>query len=131
MTITIHPRQLLGLLLIAAALGWHFYGPQIGQPLLPSNKITKAVYVYEKDQGGVPAAVLAGLNRVNREKSPVIATVFEQNSTDGTETPEQYKAPLAEAKKAGLPAFVVMAGDKLHKAVKSPKTADEIWEAVQ
>lgn len=129
MTITIRPRQLIGLLLISVAIYWHFNGPELSLPSLPSNKPTAAVYVYEKDQGGVPAAVLAGLNRVNREG--ILATVFEEDSTDGTETPEQYKLPLEEARKAGLPAFVVMAGDKAKKVVKAPKTADEIWEAVQ
>lgn len=129
MTITIRSRQLAGLVLIAFAIYWQVYGPAFSLPAL-TTKATAAVYVYEKDQGGIPTAVLAGMNRVNREKG-ILATAFEEDSTDGSETPEQYKLPLAEAQKAGLPAFVVMAGDKAKKVVKAPKTADEIWEAVQ
>lgn len=134
MTITLRPRQLAGLLLIAFAIYWQVYGPAIA---LPGSKLTAAVYVYEKDQGEVPPGVKVGLNRLNRDKMPANATSdfkafgFEQNSTDGYETPEQCKIPLAEAKKVGLPAFVVMAGDKAHKVKKSPKTEAEILEAVQ
>jgi hypothetical protein len=97
----------------------------------PTTKATAATYVYEKDTTAIPAAVMAGLNRLNREKK-IIATVFEQDTTDGTDqVPEQYKAAVAEAKKAGLPCLVVMAGANVLAIVKAPTTVEQVWEAVK
>jgi hypothetical protein len=105
--------------------------PDVPKPPVvdPTTKPTAATYVYEKDQGGVPSAVMSGLNRLNREKK-VLATVFERDSTDGSEVPEQYKIPLAEANKAGLPALVITSGSTVLKVIKAPKTEAEIVEAV-
>ncbi len=100
-------------------------------PVDPDTKVTSAVYVFEKDQGGVPAAVMSGMNRLNREKK-IVATVYEQDSKDGTgDTPDQYKVPLEEAKKAGLPALVLMADKTFLKVVKAPKTEAEVVEAIK
>ena len=97
----------------------------------PATKATAATYVYEKDQGGVPSAVMYGLNRVNRENK-IIATVFEQDSTDGTgDTPEQYKAAVTAAKAAGLPCLVVLAGSTVLRTVKAPTTEAAVMEAVK
>jgi hypothetical protein len=97
----------------------------------PTTKATAVVYVYEKDDGGVPSAVLAGLNRVNREQK-IRATLFEDDSTDGTgEIPEQYKTPRAEALKVGLPALVVMAGYAVLRVVKAPTTEAAVVEAAR
>lgn len=91
---------------------------------------TTAVYVYEKDTHAVPIGVTVGLNRLNRERG-IVATLFEEDTTDGTgEVPEQYRPALAAARKAGLPAFVVLAGDAAVAVIKSPTTADEIVGAV-
>ncbi len=92
---------------------------------------TAAVYVHEKDHGAVPSGVMAGLNRLNREKG-IVATVFEEDSTDGDgDVPDQYREPLRAAREAGLPAFVVMGGGKVLRVVKAPTTADAIVEAVR
>jgi hypothetical protein len=97
----------------------------------PTTKATAVVYVYEKDDGGVPSAVLAGLNRVNREQK-IRATLFEDDSVDGTgDVPEQYKTPLAEARKVGLPALVVMAGESVLLVVKAPTTEAAVVEAAR
>lgn len=102
-------------------------------PVDPTTKATAAVYVYLKGPNGsanVPAAVMGTLNRLNREKK-ITATLFEQDTTDGTDdVPEQYKIPLAEAKKLGLPCLVVMAGSTVLKVVKAPTTEAQVWEAV-
>ena len=128
MTITLHPRQIIGLLLIVAAIYWHLHGPELG-PLLPNSKVTAAVYVYDvRTSGGVPSGVLAGLNRVNREKG-IVATAYEH--TEGNTVPKQYAVPLEEAKKAGLPALVVMAGETATKVVKGPTTAEQVLEAIE
>jgi hypothetical protein len=100
-------------------------------PVDPTTKATAATYVYEKDATAIPAAVMAGLNRLNREKK-IIATVFEQDTTDGAgEIPDQYNAAVAEAKKAGLPCLVVMAGANVLGVVKNPTTVEAVWEAVK
>lgn len=92
---------------------------------------TSGVYVHEKDDSAIPSGVMAGLNRLNREKG-IVATVFEEDSTDGDgDVPEQYREPLRAAREAGLPAFVVMGGGKVLRVVKAPTTADAIVEAVR
>jgi hypothetical protein len=105
--------------------------PDKPAPVDPTTKPTAVVYVYEKDDGGVPSAVLAGLNRVNREQK-IRATLFEDDSTDGTgDVPEQYKTPRAEALKVGLPALVVMAGYAVLRVVKAPTTEAAVVEAAR
>lgn len=100
-------------------------------PSTPTTSITAATYVFEKDDGMPPSPVRVALNRINRETS-IIATEFEQNSFDGSdEIPDQYKAALASAKAEGLPALVVLAGDKVVRVVKAPKTELSVMEAVK
>lgn len=99
-------------------------------PAWVQTKATSATYVYEKDATAIPPAVGAALNRLNREKQ-ILATLFEQDTTDGTgETPKQYVVPLAAAKQAGLPALVVTAGDKVLRVVKNPQTDTQVMEAI-
>ena len=128
----------VGLLLLAVALAIHG-GKSPASPQDPSNPApvvapvvvhaTSATYVYEKDATAVPSEVMSGLNRLNRERK-IVATLFEQDSTDGdAQVPDQYKIPVAKAKEAGLPALVVLAGDKVLAVVKDPKTEKQVWEA--
>lgn len=96
-----------------------------------SQKVTAATYVYEKDDGGIPDEVQTGLDRLNRERK-ILATFFEQNTVDGTgEVPDQYKAPLEAAKKAGLPSLVATAGVKVVRVVKNPTTEAAVMEAAK
>jgi len=91
----------------------------------PSN--AAVTYVYEKDQNTPPAAVLSGLDRLNREKK-LRATIFEQDTRDGDgDVPDQYKVALAEAKKTGLPSLIVTAGERVIKVVKDPKTEEDVF----
>lgn len=99
-------------------------------PLVSPVAATAVVYVYEKDQGTPPAAVLSALNTLNVDRK-IVATPVDRDVKDGNgETPEQYKIPFAEADKAGLPALVVMSGDVAAKVVKAPTTAEQVLEAV-
>ena len=71
-----------------------------------TTKPTAAIYIYEKDQGGIPAAVSAALSKLNA--TGLRATTFEEDTVDGSgSVPEQYRVPLEAAQKAGLPALVV------------------------
>ena len=98
--------------------------------IAPSSPVTAVTYVYEKDQTPIPPAVLAGLNRLNRERK-IVATPFEKDTKDGDDqVPDQYKIPLAAAIEAGLPALVITAGDKVLAVVKAPTTEAEVLEAV-
>lgn len=91
---------------------------------------TAAVYVYEKDDGGVPAAITVGVNRLNRERR-IIATLLEDDTTDGTgDVPDQYRPALDAARKAGLPALVVLSGATVLRVVKAPTTEAAVMEAV-
>jgi hypothetical protein len=97
--------------------------------VVPSTKADAATYVYEKSQHAIPSAVLSGLNKLNRERK-IVATLFEADTKDGSgDTPEQYKAPLAAATTAGLPALVATAGATVLNVAK-PTTEAETLEAV-
>jgi len=102
----------------------------------PSTKVTAAVYVYEKDdRQGVPPVVMATLNKLNREHN-ILATLFEDDSTDGGgDVPEQYKVPHAAASAKGLPALVLLADGKevrtLPDTKDDPLTEEKILEAVR
>jgi hypothetical protein len=98
-------------------------------PPPPTVKVDRVTYVYEKDDGMPPPGVAAGLNKLNRQN--ITATVFEEDTTDGTgQTPEQYKTALEAAKKNGLPALVVQSGNVVKSAVKVT-TEQQVLEAVK
>lgn len=114
-------------ILIAA---WLLLGGWGGGGIVAPAKPTAATYVYEKDQHAIPAPVMAALDKLNRQG--IVATLFEQDTTDGTgETPEQYKIPLAAAKEAGLPSLAVTAGARVVRVVKDPKTEEAVIEAAK
>jgi hypothetical protein len=119
--------------LLAGALVWQ--SGKLELPTLPwvtpaPAKVTAATYIYEKDSGSVPPPVLAALDKLNR--AGIVATTFEEDTVDGTgETPEQYKVSLKAAQEAGLPALVVLAGDKVTKIIKAPETEADVEGAVK
>jgi len=91
------------------------------------GKADRVTYVYEKDQGGVPSAVMSGLNKLNERK--ILATTHERDTKDGDQQiPDQYKVAVEAAKK--LPSLVVQAGDKVLKVVESPNTEEDVTKAV-
>jgi len=102
--------------------------PPVDPP--PSISPTACVYVYEKDQTAIPRAVQAALQRLNA--NGLTATDMEVDTTDGDgDVPEQYRAAVAEARKAGLPCLVVLAGTRVVRVVKSPTTEQHVTEAVK
>jgi hypothetical protein len=95
-----------------------------------TGSATAAVYVYEKDDGGVPPFVTVAVNRLNRERK-VVATLLEADTTDGTgDVPEQYQAVLDAARKAGLPAVVALAGRTVIRVTPQPASEAAVMEAV-
>jgi hypothetical protein len=95
-----------------------------------SGSATAAVYVYEKDAGGVPPFVSVAVNRLNRERK-VVATLFEDDTTDGDgDVPEQYRSALDAARKAGLPAVVAIAGRTVIRVTPRPASEAAVMEAV-
>ena len=125
--LTNHEKIAIGMLV--AILLFQVVRSHVPTVLAPSAA-TAAVYVYEKSDGAVPLPVLSALNTINR--SGIAATVFDDDTTDSSgDTPEQYKLPLVSAKEAGLPALVVMAGEKVRKVVKAPTTEAAVLEAVK
>lgn len=100
-------------------------------PVDPVLVIDRVTYVYEKDQNIAPKPVSFALHRLNTEYKNVIATHFEQDSTDGDDdVPDQYKIALESARKAGLPALVIQAGSRVVKVIKSPTTEAQVMDAV-
>lgn len=93
-------------------------------------KATAAVYVYEQRSGEIPNAVLAAIDKLNRQN--IVATTFDVDTTNGGEqVPAQYAAAVPAAKEAGLPALVVSAGLKVLRTVKAPQTEDDVLGAVK
>ena len=102
--------------------------PDLVSPVVQPLKATAATYVFEKNETVVPPPVLAALDQLNSQG--IVATVFEDDTTDGTEeVPEQYKVPLAAAREAGLPALVVTADKVVLRLVKDPRTEKQVMEA--
>lgn len=101
--------------------------PPVVQPVSPGTAVT---YFYEKNQTAIPAAVQAGIDQLNRRD--IVATIYENDNTDGDDdVPEQYRVSLVAARGAGLPALVVMNGDKVVNVVKSPVTLEAVTGAVR
>lgn len=125
-------RVVIAIALIVYALGTHGCDakwPAISVPWI-SVKATAVVYTYEKDQGVVPSAVAVALDKLNRQG--IRATEDEVDNVDGTnEVPDQYKASRPAAKQAGLPALVVLGGDKVLRVVKAPTTQAAVLEAAK
>lgn len=98
----------------------------------PNNpKVDRVTWVWEKDSGPVPRYVATALQRINAERSGVVASDFEDDTTDGNgEVPDQFKAALAASKTAGVPVLVLQAGSVVVRAWK-PSTEAEIMEAIQ
>jgi len=115
----------LGLILLAGPLpAWHGGGAAVVQPAA-----TAAVYVYEKDSGGVPPGVTVGLDRLNRERR-IVANLLEADTTNGGgNVPGQFR-PAVAAAEGRLPALVVLSGSTVLRVVPGPATADAVMEAV-
>lgn len=97
---------------------------------IPGQQVTAVTYVYEKDQTAPPAAVQAGLAKLN--KRGIVASMFEEDVTDNEgNVPEQYVVPLKAAQEAGLPALVATAGDSVVEVVKAPVTEEQVLEAAE
>ena len=95
-----------------------------------SGSATAAVYVYEKDDGGVPAYVTVAVNKLNRDRK-IVATLLEDDTTDGDgDIPDQYRAALDAARKAGLPAVVALAGRTVIRVTPRPASEAAVMEAV-
>lgn len=122
-------RQRIGLLLLCLA-GGLLLARAKGCDVVGPGKATAATYFFDDKQHAAPSPVLAALDKLNR--AGILATQHEVNTTDPSgDVPEQYKVSLPAAQEAGLPALVVMAGDKVRKVVKDPRTAEQVMEAAQ
>jgi hypothetical protein len=94
------------------------------------SKATAAVYVYEKNTGGVPPVVQSAIGKLN-ERENFIATTHEDDATNAQGViPAQYKNAVPAARAAGLPALVVSAGEKVLRTVTKPTTAAQVIDAV-
>ncbi len=94
------------------------------------SAVTQATYVYEKDQGTAPDPVEKAIDTLNRQG--IMASQFEKDTKNGEgQVPTQYVVALKAATEAGLPAFVVQAGEKVRSVVPKPTTEAEVLEAVK
>lgn len=121
-------------LIIVAGLVLLFGLPPVdgcaGRQAVVVGPATAAVYVYEKDGGSPPPFVAVAVNRLNRERR-IVATLLEADTTDGDDdVPDQYRAALEAARKAGLPAVVALAGQTVLRVTAKPATEAAVMEAV-
>lgn len=108
---------------------WRLTWPKT--PPIVAPPATAVVYVYEKDDGPIPPGVLSGIDRLNRERN-LVASLFEDDSTDGTgAVPEQYRPALAAAKAASIPSLVVLSGTTSVRVVLRPTTEEQVMGAVR
>lgn len=127
---------LVDLLLILGAIAGLLPGCLLGggglPPILnPTVEVSRATYVYEKDDGGVPPSVEFALNEINKG-GKIVASVIEDDIQDVSgQTPQQFKVAVDTAKKEGLPALVVEAGETVVRTVKAPTTETEVLEAIE
>lgn len=107
--------------------------PEPEDPSNPDVRVSRVTYVYEKDSNPVPSGVGVALSRINKESPEIVATEFEDDTTDGDgQVPDQYAAALRAAKEDGLPALVVEGSDgSVLRVVRSPKTESDVMEAIE
>lgn len=104
--------------------------PDVWTIVAPRDQVTAAVYVFEKDEGSAPPFIESALDRLNSERK-IVATSIDDDLDDGRgEIPAQYRTAIPAAREAGLPAFVILAGDRVLRVTK-PKTEDEAWRDAQ
>lgn len=106
----------------------------LGSPSLPPGPTvgTAVVYVYEKDDGGVPPAISAAISELNAPPFNLRAGTTDDDVTDGSGAiPDQYAVSIPAARAAGLPALVVTAGKAVKKVVKAPTTKEQVLEAIR
>ena len=124
---------LAGLVLLAGVSplpGLRWPSPAPRPPVVAPGPATAAVYVYEKDAGGVPPGVTVGLDKLNRERR-IVASLLEADATNGAgEVPAQFREAVAAARGRGLPALVVLSGSAVAAVVPAPTTAEQIVGAV-
>lgn len=111
--------------LLILALAWFLLsGGSVG------GKPDLVTYVYEKDDGAVPAYVASALSKINEQG--INANPVDDDTRDGDgQIPDQYKAAFEAASKDGTPLLVSTSKGKVLRKVKSPKTEDEVLGVVK
>lgn len=112
------------------AAAWLIFGGAKGCELdwPVTTKATAAVYVYEKDSGGVPPGITRAIGKLN-DRDITAATHEDDGTNAAGSIPAQYKLAVPAARAAGLPAFVSLAGDKPLRTISKPTEA-QVLEAV-
>lgn len=127
---------------LAALLWLGVYGGQIGGctlPVISPQSVTAVTYTYDDKKHSVPPPVAAALDKLNRgdpnAKPPRPAILADLDEVDTTNpvanVPKQFQASRPAAIAAGLPSLVVLAGDKVLRTVKDPKTEEAVLEAAK
>lgn len=89
-------------------------------PELIGGHVDKAVYVYEKDDGGVSPGVTAGINRLNL-KEGLEATLYEDDQTNAD---GERDKKLLEASEGKRPCLVLLSSGRVVKVVPLPKPVE-------
>lgn len=115
----------VGVLLFVRWQGWD--GPPT---VVVTTKATAATYTYDDKRHSIPPPVAAAISKLNEQGIEADLDEVDTNDASG-EVPEQFKVSRPAAVAAGLPALVVLAGDKVLKVVPNPTTEAAVMEAVK
>lgn len=118
------------LCLLAFGFGWVTAGGRLPGPGVARSKPAAAVYVYEKDAGGVPPGVSVGLDKLNA--AGIVATAIDDDvvNADG-QIPKQYEKAIPAAREAGLPCLVMLGASGVLNVMPDPKTESDVLEAAR
>ena len=92
------------------------------------GKPDAVTYVYEKDNGPVPAFVASALDELNTRG--YLATPVDDDAIDGDgQVPDGEKVAIEASKAIGVPCLITSKGSKVIKTIKNPLTKEEILKA--
>lgn len=101
-------------------------------PVVPVETISKITYVYEKDEGGVPSAILAALSEVESSHASVTVSVFEDDTVDGTgQVPVQFQRAKEASDKYGRPCLVAESVERVVRVRLKPKGREDVLYALE
>lgn len=105
------------------------------QPTPPAppttDQIVRLTYVYEKDQGSIPPAISAGLSAVSLSRESVVASAYEDDSTNGLDrVPKQYERAAEASREYGTPCLVAESVERVVRVKLKPTTEQHVMEAL-
>jgi len=119
----------LWLALLVGLLVFRFGGCEL-PTTITTSQVTAVTFTYDDKKHFVPPPVAAALDKLNRAGIEADLDEVDTSNPSGT-VPKQFAVSRPAAIAAGLPSLVVLAGDKVLRVVKDPKTEEAVIEAAK